>query len=288
MSQIKINHASLLIDAKSELGEGPLWHPNEKLLYWVDITPGLLNCFDPQSGLSQQWEMGSMIGTVVIDYPRGLLVALESGIHHFSTHEGLKKLVDFPEAPHCGNRFNDGKSDPSGRLWIGTMNKKVRHQAGSLYCLDGKTFIKKLSGLTISNGMAWSDDQSKFYFTDTADQAVKVFDFDNQIGSISSGKVIVEIPETMGAPDGMTIDHEGKLWIALWGGNCVSRWSPETGKLLEKIELPAPHVTSCAFGGDNMQTLYITTAREGLTDSQLNEFPLSGGVFYYNLHSRNA
>lgn len=281
MSQIKISQASLLIDAKSQLGEGPLWHPDEKRLYWVDITPGLLNCWDPSTGQTQQWEMDSMIGTVEFVPQKGLLVALEAGIHRFSAREGLTKLADFPEPSDVGNRFNDGKCDPSGRLWVGTMNKQVRPQAGSLYCFDGDRFTKKLSGLTISNGMAWSGDQTKFYFTDTADQAVKVFDFDNQTGCISSGRIAIEIPESMGAPDGMTIDGEGKLWIAHWGGSCVARWCPETGELLEKIDVTAPHVTSCAFGGDDMQTLYITTAREGLTEDQLKRFPLSGGVFYY-------
>lgn len=279
MPQIKIGKASLLIDAKNQLGEGPLWHPDENILYWVDITPGLLNCCHLPTGRIQQWQMGSMIGTVTLVYPEGLLVALETGIYWFSPCNGLQKLADFPEPADLSNRFNDGKCDPSGRLWVGTMSKKVLPHAGNLYCFNGKEYKHKLTGLTISNGMAWSADQRKFYFTDSADRTVKEFDFDIQTANISSERVIIETPEKMGVPDGMAIDCEGKLWVAHWGGFCVARWCPETGELLEKIELPVPHVTSCAFGGEDFQMLYITTARDGLTNSQLKKFPLSGGIF---------
>ncbi len=129
--------------------------------------------------------------------------------------------------------------------------------------------------------MVWSNNQKIFYFIDTSDQAVKAFDFNCQTGCISSERLIIEVPKRMGAPDGMTIDCEGMLWIALWGGSCITRWNPENGKLLEKVELPTLNVTSCTFGGENMQTLYITTAQEGLTEQQLIESPLSGGVFQF-------
>jgi len=281
MNNIKVNQASLLIDAKSQLGEGPIWHPNENILYWVDITQGILNCWNPSTGRTHQWEMGSMIGTVALVYPEGLLVALESGIHLFSHREGLQKLVDFPEPPEMGNRFNDGKCDASGRLWVGTMNKQVQAKAGSLYCYDGQTLISKLSELTISNGMAWSVDQRTFYFIDTVDYAVVAFDFDNQTGNISNKRKVINVTSDMGAPDGITIDCDGMLWIAHWGGSCVARWNPENGELLERVEVPAPNVSCCSFGGEDLQTLYITTAREGLTEKQLLEFPLSGGVFFY-------
>lgn len=263
------------------LGEGVLWHPEEKVLYWIDITPGILYRFDPKTGQTKSWLMGAMIGTVVPASPEGLVVALETGIFHFTAKETLVRLADFPEAPEKGNRFNDGKCDPSGRLWIGTMNKQVRAKAGSLYCFDGEILSPKISGLTISNGMAWSADQKTFYFIDTVDYAVVAFDFDTQTGNISNKRKVIEIPLEIGAPDGMTIDQEGMLWIAHWGGACIARWNPLNGTLLERVVVAAPHVTSCTFGGDDLQTLYISTAREGLTDEQLTEFPLSGGVFSY-------
>ncbi len=281
MRNIKTKNASLLIDSKNQLGEGILWHPEEKVLYWIDITPGILHRVDPQTEETESWSMGSKIGTVVPASPEGLVVALELGIFHFTSQKELIKLVDFPEAPEMGNRFNDGKCDLSGRFWVGTMNKKVQAMAGSLYCYDGKTLAPKLSGLTISNGMAWSVDQHTFYFIDTADSAVMAFDFDNQNGNISNKRQVINVPPEMGCPDGMTIDQEGMLWIAHWGGSCVARWNPATGELLETVAVPAPHVTSCTFGGKNLQTLFITTAREGLTDQQLSEFPLSGSVFSY-------
>ena len=282
METPKANQASLLVDSKNQLGEGVMWHPGEKALYWVDISPGLLQRIDPQIGKTECWTMGSMIGTVVPHTSEGLIVALENGIFHFTSQKKLICLCDFPESSRLENRFNDGKCDPLGRLWVGTMNKKVRSHAGSLYCFDGSTLTPKLSGLTISNGMAWSVDHSKFYFIDTIDNAVVAFDFDNRSGNISNKRKVIEVPPEMGAPDGMTIDTEGKLWIAHWGGSCVARWNPENGKLLEVVKVAAPHVTSCTFGGDNLQTLYISTAREGLTEEQLKTFPLSGGLFSYS------
>jgi len=281
MNTYKINQASLLIDSKNQLGEGVLWHPVEKALYWIDISPGILHRFNPETEETESWPMGSMIGTVVPATSGGLVVALENGIFHFNSQKDLIRLFDFPESPESGNRFNDGKCDPLGRLWVGTMNKQVRSHAGSLYCFDCNTIITKLSGLTISNGMAWSCDQSIFYFIDTVDYAVVAFDFDNRSGNISNKRKVIEVPREMGAPDGMTIDREGKLWIAHWGGSCVAHWDPENGQLLEIVKVAATHVTSCTFGGENLQTLYISTAREGLTEKQLKKFPLSGGLFYY-------
>lgn len=270
------------------LGEGVLWHPAEKVLYWVDITPGILHRFDPKTGQTQSWPMGATIGTVVPASPEGLVVALETGIFHFTAQETLVRLHDFPDAPEMGNRFNDGKCDPSGRLWVGIMNKQVRAQAGTLYCFDGETLTPRLSGLTISNGMAWSADQKTFYFIDTVDHAVMAFDFDNQTGNISNKRKVINVPKKIGAPDGMTIDRNGMLWIAHWGGSCVARWNPATGKLLEKVDVPAPHVTCCTFGGKGLNTLYITTAREGLSAEQLMEFPLSGGVFLHTPETGGA
>lgn len=275
------NQASVLIDSKNQLGEGVMWHPEEKVLYWIDISPGILYRFDPKTGQTQSWLMEAMIGTVVPASPEGLVVALETGIFHFTIQETLVRLCDFPEAPEQGNRFNDGKCDPSGRLWVGTMNKQVRANAGKLYLFNGDSIVPRLENLTISNGMAWSADQRTLFFIDTVDYAVAAFDFDNQTGNITNKRTILEIPPKMGAPDGMTIDRDGMLWIAHWGGSCVARWNPENGELLDTIMVPAPHVTSCIFGGDKLNTLYISTAREGLSKKQLIEFPLSGGIFSY-------
>ena len=281
MNILPKKQASLLIDSKNLLGEGILWHNKEKTLYWVDIFQGLLHRYDPANGQVQNWPMGAMIGTVVPASPDGMIVALETGIFHFTAQKELIRLCDFPEAPEKENRFNDGKCDPSGRLWVGTMNKQERAHAGSLYCFDGKILTPKLRNLTVSNGMAWSADHSKFYFIDTADYAVAAFDYDKYTGNISNKRKVIEVSPKIGAPDGMTIDSEGKLWIAHWGGSCVARWDPENGKLLEIVNVAAPLVTSCIFGGDDLRTLYITTARVGLTAKQLKEYPLSGGLFSY-------
>ncbi|NEW84910.1 MAG: SMP-30/gluconolactonase/LRE family protein, partial [Mariniphaga sp.] len=248
---------------------------------WIDITPGQLHRLDLKSGNKQNWSMGSMIGTVVLDALGGLVVALESGIYHFEPKKGMTQLFDFPENSEKGNRFNDGKCDPAGRLWVGTMNKKVKPNDGKLYCFDGRSVDVKLENLTISNGMAWSADLKCFYFIDTADYAVSCFDFDNVRGNISNRRKVIDVPVDMGGPDGMTIDHDGMLWIAHWGGACIARWNPNNGQLLEIVKVPAPHVTSCIFGGEDLRTLFISTAIEGLTKAQLDEFPLSGSLFSY-------
>lgn len=279
----KMNHASLMVDSRNQLGEGVLWHSEEKALYWVDITPGILHRLDPKSGETESWPMGSMIGTIVPASPNGLIIALEKGIYHVTSKKELIWLIDFPEDKALENRFNDGKCDPSGRLWVGTMNKRALLNAGNLYCFDGNTLKPKLPYLTISNGMAWSADHSNFFFIDTADYEVICFDFDNERGMISNKRRVIEVPRKMGAPDGMTIDNEGNLWIAHWGGSCVARWNPISGQLIQIIHVPAPNVTSCTFGNEDLQTLYISTARAGLTEKQLIDFPLSGGLFSYSL-----
>ena len=136
-----------------------------------------------------------------------------------------------------------------------------------------------LDSVTISNGIVWTADKKTMYYNDTPTLTVQAFDYDDKTGTISKGRVAVRIPKGTGAPDGMTIDAEGKLWVALWGGNCVARFDPVTGELMQKIMVPAPNVSSCAFGGKNLETLYITTARAWVSPEKLKEFPLSGGLF---------
>jgi sugar lactone lactonase YvrE len=181
----------------------------------------------------------------------------------------------------ASNRFNDGKCDPAGRLLAGTMDMDEKSASGNLYSLEtGKPPRKLLDGIRISNGLAWSPDYKIFYFIDTPTRQVRAFDYDLETGNISSPRVVVEIPPTMGFPDGMTSDMDGNLWIALWGGSRVSKWNPLTGQKEAEIAIPAPHVTSCVFGGPRRDILYVTTARVGLDEATLEANPLSGGLFH--------
>ena len=210
----------------------------------------------------------------------GVVVALETGIYRFHIPDQFEKLADYPSDAAPNTRFNDGKCDPFGRLWIGTMDKNAKPYQGKLYRLDGQKWVGILDNISISNGLAWSPDQRTMYYIDTFEQAVYGFDFDGVSGEISQKRIVVTISDSMGSPDGMTVDSTGKLWIALWGGSGVACFDPQTGQLLGKIEVPALNVTSCEFGGPDLKTLIISTAREGLSEEQLKQYPLSGKVFF--------
>ncbi len=272
--------ADLILDQKARLGEGAIWHPDENRFYWIDIENGLVHIFDPATGDNQTVSVVERVGTVVPDSQGNALVALESGIYHLNLRTAKKTLLAAPEQGIRGNRFNDGKCDPAGRLWAGTMTMENKKGAGGLYQLDLDGAVRRMKGqVTISNGICWSLDHKTMYYIDTPTGMVEAFDYQVASGTISNSREVIRVPEEMGYPDGSTIDEEGMIWIALWGGGMVGRWDPKTGQLLQKIEVDALNVTSCAFGGPDLATLYITTAREGLDEAQLDRYPKSGGVF---------
>lgn len=270
----------LVIDSKSELGEGAFWNYKTQEFLWIDINGKILNIYNPLTGNNKEMFTGQMIGTVVPTETGQVLVALQNGIYKLNPGTGTKKLIIDPEENLPDNRFNDGKCDPAGRLWVGTMSTKDEKNAGALYRLNSDSSIHKMvDNVSISNGIVWSLDKTKMYYIDTPTKKVMGYDYNNVTGDISNPKVAVEIPEDMGSPDGMTIDGDGNVWIALWGGSAVGCWNPETGKLLKTVNVPAKNVTSCAFGDDDLGTLYITTAKTGTSEKELKEFPLAGGVF---------
>lgn len=269
----------LVVDAKTELGEGSIWDPKEKKLYWVDIEGKALHLFDPVSGKDQSFSVGARIGTVVPVRGGGALVALQNGIHAIDTRTGKLRLLINP-LMDTALRFNDGKCDPAGRFWVGTLALDNRRKGAVLYRFDkDKSLHLMLDSVSISNGIVWTKDKKTMYYNDTPTMTVQAFDYNNATGELSNRRVAIRIPRGAGSPDGMTIDADDKLWIALWGGGAVGRFDPLTGELLQKINVPAPNVSSCAFGGDRLETLYITTARAWVSNSKLAEFPLSGGLF---------
>lgn len=273
------SEARLALDAKATLGEGALWHPVEQVLYWVDIEGKSMHLFDPASGEDTCFLVDERIGTVVPVATGGALVALQNGIHHIDTETGELTFLNNPiEA--AAIRFNDGKCDPAGRFWVGTMALDTRKGAAVLYRMDKDGSIKQvLDNLTISNGIVWSADKKTMYFTDTPTQQLKAFDYDLETGEVSHSRTIVVIPKEEGSPDGMAIDADGNLWVALHGGGAVACYNPESGKQVNKVKVPCPQTTSCAFGGKELDTLYITTARQGLDEEQLKTYPESGGLF---------
>ncbi|MGV3527881.1 MAG: SMP-30/gluconolactonase/LRE family protein [Flavisolibacter sp.] len=263
----------------SLLGESPVWDEYSQTFYWVDILNGMIHRYHIQTKEQETISVHQPVGSVCLTRSGRMIAALQNGIHFVGADGRLELMVD-PEANIPNNRFNDGKCDATGRLWAGTMSMNGEVKAGSLYCLETKKNVsKKLSGISVSNGLAWSPDNSLFYFIDTPTQSVQAFEFDLSSGQLSNGRVAINIPEEMGKPDGMTIDEEGMLWIALWGGGKITRWDPRSGKLLHQIQLPVSQVSSCTFGGPQLTDLYVTTARVGLDEKSLKEEPLAGFVF---------
>jgi len=266
------------------LGEGSIWHPSENVLYWIDITGCKLHRFDPETGINTSVDTGSMIGTVVpAEGHFSVVMATEDGIIGITPDGERELLAPYPASEPEDNRFNDGKCDPAGRFWVGSMSKKETKGAGNLYCYDGKELKLKIPEVSISNGIVWTADAKTMYYIDTPEMAVFAFDFDNTTGELSNRRIAIKVPKDAGYPDGMTIDNEGMLWVAMWNGAAVIRFNPSTGKMMEKTEMPALNITSCAFGGNDMKTLYITTARQGLTEKQLEQYPMSGSLFSVNM-----
>lgn len=261
---------------RATLGESPLWDSGGECLYWVDILGETLHSYHPGADIHESIPLGQPVCNVVTHREGGLVLALLDGLYRY--RNGALIPLGSPEGYDPAVRFNDGKCDAKGRLFLGSCSPVPGGAA--LYrwsAADGWRTV--LTGVSISNGMAWNADSTVFYYIDTATREVWAFDYDLAAGELARRRTAFALSPGDGVPDGMAIDDDGMLWIAHWGGGKISRWDPEKGAQLEQILLPAPHVTACAFGGADGGTLYVTTARMDLTDSQLDCYPLSGGLF---------
>jgi sugar lactone lactonase YvrE len=273
-------NVELVVDAQATVGEGAIWDARSRRLLWVDIRNGNIHLHDPAGQTDQVVPVGQMLGAAVPRRDGGLVLAMHHGFAHFDVDTGRLTTIADPERHLPGNRFNDGRCDPAGRFWAGTMSINRESEAGSLYCLDTDYTVRRvLEGVTCSNGIAWSLDSSTMYYVDTPTQRVDAFDYDRDTGRIGGRRTIITVPEQLGHPDGMTIDADGNLWIAMWNGGCVTQWDPRRGALLQTIRMPALHITSCAFGGEHLGDLYVTTARFGMTKAALDQQPHAGGLF---------
>jgi len=272
--------ASVLYPSQCYLGEGPFWHAERKSCFWVDIEGKKLFEYNWIDKTTKLRVLNYRVTLVVQDQNDHLILGLEGGVARYNLDsENLLWLIDIEKDIHK-HRTNDGKVDSKGRLWLGTMHMDFNEGAGSLYSLDENLFLnKKRDKLTIANGMAWSSDNTRLFFIDSPTNKVQSFIFDESTGDIVFEKDVIDIPKEMGAPDGMSIDEEGMLWIAHWGGFGVYRWNPLDGKLLSVLKLPVPNVSSCAFAGENLDHLIITTARQDLSEDELKKYPESGDLF---------
>ncbi|MET3896160.1 sugar lactone lactonase YvrE/DNA-binding IclR family transcriptional regulator [Devosia sp. UYZn731] len=268
-----------VIPASTFLGEGPHWSERDKKLYFVDILAPAVYTGDTVKGTYVSMPVPELVGFIIPRTRGGFVTAMHGEIRGIDLPSGSITTISHPEADRPGNRFNDGKCDRRGRLWAGSLAIDTAPDQGRLWRLDpdGRAFEMD-RGFHVSNGMGWSPDDKTFYFADTAKQLIYAYDFDIDSGSIANRRVFISVPESEGKPDGLTVDAEGFVWAAHWDGWCVTRYDPD-GKVDRVINLPVPRPTSCVFGGPDMQTLFVTTARIRLSAAQLTEAPLSGSVF---------
>ena len=263
------------------LAEGPCWWAEKQVLLWVDIEASRIGLFDPQTGRNNFLHLPAHVGAVVPTSAGDLLLATATGFLRLDPSTEAVTLLSDPEADRPGNRFNDGKCDPWGRFWAGTMAYDFEPLAGALWRVNADfSCVRQRQGFTISNGLAWSQDRGTLYVIDSPTLNVLAFPLTNSGEIAGEPSICVHIPEDWDAvPDGMCIDAEGMLWIALFGGGCVTRWDPVSGQRLERLALPCRQVTSCCFGGPHLDQLFMTTARREMDAAAIKAEPLAGGLF---------
>ena len=265
------------------LGEGAMWDYRTNELYWIDIDGKKLHRYNVETKHEKVMQLPKAPGTVVLTEDKNTcVVALVDTICSVSMNNNSIVPLSGLSFNGVPVRFNDGKCDPLGHFWVGTIDcKDYAKPIAKLYRMEAdKTLTVEKNGVVNSNGIAWSPDGTKMYYIDTPTHTVVAYDIETKTGNKSNPKVVIHTPENLGVPDGSTIDAEGMLWIAQWGGACVTRWNPQTGEMIGKIEVPALNVTSVAFGGKDLDILFITTAKIGMSPDDEKKYPDAGQLFY--------
>jgi sugar lactone lactonase YvrE len=266
--------ANLALDASARLGEGPIWDARTGELLWVDVMAGLVHRFDPQLGTDRAFDVGQPVGSIVPRTAGGHVLALRDG---FAVWEGnTTRLLAPVELDRREITMNDGACDSRGRFWAGTMHLGLRRGEAGLYRLDESGVAERvLSGVSTSNGIAWSLDDKTMYYVDTPTQGIDAFRFNSDTGAITDRRRLITIDPDDGSPDGLVVDDKGCIWVALWGGWQVRRYDP-AGNQLASVAVPAARVTKPAFGGPDLTDLFITTGSPEKPDSAQ---PYAGGLF---------
>jgi sugar lactone lactonase YvrE len=275
-----MNEVEHVLSLSNECGEGPLWVSEEKAVYWVDIPGRKAFRYYPATGQHETFGFDVPVTALGLRASGGFVVATSKGFAFWNPPSTRLEFIADPEADRSSNRFNDGAVDRRGRFWAGTMNDVTPEAPdGSLYRLDPDLTVRKIeSGFSVYNGGVWSPDSKTMYVTNTIAGEIWAYDFDLAAGAIANRRIFARVPAEDGWPDGHTVDSEGCLWSAHWGGWRITRYDPE-GKIERVIKLPVSEVSCCRFCGEAMDTLYITTAWEGMSADQRKAQPMSGDLF---------
>ncbi len=262
------------------LGEGPLWVVAENALYWLDIIAKKVYRYGVRDRSRASWTFDEQITSLGERRQGGFVASIRDGFAFVDFDAGRVESIVLPEKGLVGNRFNDGKVGPQGRFWAGSMDEGEKQASGVLYRLDADLGLHAMDdGYVITNGPAFSPDGTTLYHTETAGRTIYAFDL-SPSGVITDKRVLCSFEADEGCPDGMAVDCEGCLWIGHFGGHRLSRRSPD-GELLEVVPMPVPNVTSCAFGGPRLETLFVTTARLFLDEDDLAAYPLAGSLLSF-------
>jgi len=260
------------------LGESPVWCSIKNILYFVDIKKPAIHQLSPH-GEIQTFEMPSDIGSIVLTNDGRLLAALRSVIAFVDMNSFIITNMKVAFNEPIGNRFNDAACDERGRYWVATMDDDCIKESGALWRMNSDTQVKRMeSNFIVGNGIGWNLKSEKMYFTDSKKKTIFAYSYDLESGSIYDKRVFAKVASGLGYPDGLTVDAQGGVWSAHWDGWCVTRYTPE-GDVNRVIQMPIPRSTSLAFGGDNYDKLYVTTASMGLNEKIMSEAPLSGALF---------
>jgi len=267
-----------VLSVRARLGEGPLWDAERQVLHWVDIYNRRVHTFDPATAADTFIELDTLVSGVFLGDCGHLILAQEHGLGQLNlTTKQVTPIVAI-ESDRPDNRLNDGRCDGQGRFWIGTMNNDEQPLA-NLYRYDRDGTLQQMeTGLSVSNGLGWSPDGSRFYLTDTPRQIIYAYRFEAERGTISDRRPFIDLTHESFYPDGLTVDAAGCLWVAMWNGSCVIRFDPQ-GREMQRIPLPVPLVTACTFGGLHLTDLYITTASAGMSQAELKQYYQAGDLF---------
>jgi sugar lactone lactonase YvrE len=251
----------VVLDLEAEIGEGPYWDPRDSTLVFVESFRGDVYRYDPRSTELRHWKAGQVIGAAIPRAGGGLVLSSGDGLLALDERDGRVELLVPIELQLPRNRMNDAKCDSRGRLWSGTFSMDFEPRQGAIYRVDPDlTLSREFEGVYISNGIAWNPEETRMYYVDTARRGIDMFDYDIQSGRASNRRQFVPIERSEGMPDGICTDQEGGVWVALYTSGTIRRYSPD-GEWIGTIALPVKGVTSCGFGGADLQDLYITTGR---------------------------